>query len=138
MRLRSVLVSISVVAVLGLVAALVIGAQSRVSPQAIQDSVTRTPDLIARAWQLLSTFKSDITWQSNGSRCGPAAIANAFRSIGEGETTEAEVLDGTGKCCTGICFMGFTLEELAEITQFHTERTVTLSGISQMRNSSST
>jgi hypothetical protein len=88
-----------------------------VSPEDIQSSVVQTPELIDRAWRLpvATTFKPTVTWQSNGSRCGPAAVANAFRSIGEEETTEAEVLYGTGKCWTGICFMGLTLDELVPL-----------------------
>jgi hypothetical protein len=84
--------------------------------------------LVDRAWQLpvATTFKTEVTRQSNGSLCGPASIANTFRSIGEEETTEAEVLDGTGKCWTGFCFMGLTLDELAEIAQTKTDRQVSV------------
>jgi hypothetical protein len=73
-----------------------------------------------------ASFNSELTWQSNGSRCGPASLANAFRSIGEEETTEAAVLDGTGKCWTGFCIIGLTLDELAEVAQQHTGRKVTV------------
>jgi hypothetical protein len=99
-----------------------------VSPEAIQSSVIRAPELVDRAWQLpvATTFKTEVHWQSNGSLCGPASIANAFRSLGEEETTEAEVLDGTGKCWTGICFMGLTLDELAGVAQTKTDRDVSV------------
>ncbi|THK36344.1 phytochelatin synthase [Ensifer sp. MPMI2T] len=99
-----------------------------VSPETIQSAVTRSPELIDRAWQLpvAATFGKDVTWQSNGSRCGPASIANAFRSIGEEETTEAEVLEGTGKCWTGFCIMGLTLDELAEVARTKTGRKVSV------------
>lgn len=104
-------------------AAFLVGGQSRVSPEAIQSSVIRTPALIDRAWRMpvAATFNSELTWQSNGSRCGPASVANAFRSMGEEETTEADVLDGTGMCWTGICIMGLTLDELAGVAQKHTD-----------------
>ena len=46
--------------------------------------------------------------------------------VGETAATEADVLAGTGRCWTGICFMGLTLDELAEITRMHTKRTVTV------------
>jgi hypothetical protein len=107
-------------------AALFLASPSRVSPEAIQSAVIRTPQLIDRAWTLpvAATFKSSVTWQSNGSRCGPASVANVFRSIGEEEITEAEVLDRTGKCWTGICIMGLTLDELAEVAQTKTARKV--------------
>lgn len=109
-------------------AALYLISPSRVSPDAIQASVTQAPDLINRAWMLpvAAAFKSNVTWQSNGSRCGPASVANVFRSIGEEETTEAEVLDGTGKCWTGICVMGLTLDELAEVAKAQTTRDVSV------------
>lgn len=99
-----------------------------VSPEAIQSSVIHRPELINRAWQLpvATTFKTEVTWQSNGSRCGPASVANTFRSLGEHETTEAEVLEGTGKCWTGICFLGLTLDELADIARTKTHRSITV------------
>ncbi|AJD40969.1 phytochelatin synthase protein [Rhizobium gallicum bv. gallicum R602sp] len=109
-------------------AVLYVVSPSKVSPDQIQASVTQAPDLINRAWMLpvAATFKSNVTWQSNGSRCGPASVANVFRSIGEEETTEAEVLDGTGKCWTGICFMGLTLDELADVAKAQTTRDVSV------------
>jgi hypothetical protein len=107
-------------------AAFFLASPSQVSTEAIRSSVIRTPELIDRAWTLpvAATFKSSVTWQSNGSRCGPASLANIFRSIGEEETTEASVLDGTGKCWTGICIMGLTLDELAEVARTKTMREV--------------
>jgi hypothetical protein len=101
---------------------------SSVSPEAIQSSVIHRPELIDRAWRfpVAATFKSEVTWQSNGSRCGPASVANTFRSLGEEEKTEAKVLQGTGKCWTGVCFMGLTLDELADIALTKTHRKVTV------------
>lgn len=120
----------SVVACIALIsgAAFLVAGQSGVSSEAIQSSVVRAPELIDRAWHLpvAASFNSELTWQSNGSRCGPASLANAFRSIGEEETTEAAVLDGTGKCWTGFCIIGLTLDELAEVAQHHTGRKVTV------------
>src|SRR5262249_40408413 len=79
--------------------------QSRVPSEAIASSVTRTPELINRAWQLpvAATFHRYVISQSNGSRCGPAAVANAYRSLGEGASTEGKMLAGTGRCWTGVC-----------------------------------
>ncbi|MBP1887443.1 phytochelatin synthase family protein [Sinorhizobium mexicanum] len=101
---------------------------SGVSPEAIQAAVIRTPELVDRAWQLpvAATFGKDVTWQSNGSRCGPSSIANTFRSIGEEETTEAAVLEGTGKCWTGFCIMGLTLDEVADVARTKTGRQVSV------------
>lgn len=126
---RSLAFGVIVIAVVGLLggSALLIG-QSRVSQDAIQSSVIRTPELIDSAWKLpvAATFNADVTWQSNGSRCGPASVANTFRSIGEEETTEAEVLAGTGKCWTGFCVIGLTLDELAEVARTNTRRKVSV------------
>jgi len=120
----------SVIAGIGLLAgaAFLIVAPARVSQDAIQSSVIRTPELIDRAWKLpvAATFNTEITWQSNGSRCGPASVANALRSLGEAETTEAEVLDGTGMCWTGFCIVGLTLDELAGVAQTKTTRKVSV------------
>jgi hypothetical protein len=102
--------------------------QTKVSPDAIRSSVTRSEAGIEKAWKLpaASTFKRELTWQSNPSLCGPASIANALRSLGETATSEDSVLAGTGRCWTGICFMGLTLDELAEVTRLKTKRTVTV------------
>jgi hypothetical protein len=120
----------SVVAAIGLLAgaAFLFVAPTRVSQDAIQSSVTRTPELIDSAWKLpvAATFNTDVTWQSNGSRCGPASVANALRSLGEEETTEAEVLDGTGMCWTGFCIIGLTLDELADVARTKTRRKVSV------------
>jgi len=107
--------------------ALVIG-QSKVSPQAIASSVTRTPELVERAWRLpvAATFNRQLTWQSNGSRCGPAAVANAYRSLGEAAITEGKVLAGTGRCWTGVCILGLTLDELAGVARTNTSRKITI------------
>ncbi len=107
--------------------ALVVG-QSKVSPQAIASSVTRTPELVERAWRLpvAATFNRQINWQSNGSRCGPAAVANAYRSLGEAASSEGKVLAGTGRCWTGVCMMGLTLDELADVARANTRRKITL------------
>jgi hypothetical protein len=73
--------------------------QTKVPPQAIASSVTRTSELMERAWRLpvAATFNRQVSWQSNGSRCGPAAIANVYRSLGEKAITEDKVLAGTGR-----------------------------------------
>jgi len=107
--------------------AVVIG-QSKVSPQAISSSVTRSPELIERAWRLpvAATFNRQLTWQSNRSRCGPAAVANAYRSFGDSTITEGKVLAGTGRCWTGVCILGLTLDELAEVAQTNTRRKITV------------
>jgi hypothetical protein len=108
--------------------ALLIAGPSRVSQEAIQSSVIRSPELLDKAWKLpvAATFAAAVTGQSNGSLCGPASLANTFRSLGEEETTEAEVLDGTGMCWTGFCIIGLTLDELAGVAQTKTRRTVTV------------
>jgi hypothetical protein len=106
---------------------LVVG-QSRVPPAAIASSVTRTPELVELAWRLpvAATFQRKVNWQSNGSRCGPAAVANAYRSLGEAASTESKVLAGTGRCWTGVCILGLTLDELADVARANTSRKITV------------
>ena len=125
-RQHYLVTSIVVAAVLLGAGALVIG-QSQ-PEQVIASSVTRTPELMDRAWRLpvAATFQRKVSWQSNGSRCGPAAIANAYRSFGEEASTEGKVLAGTGRCWTGICILGLTLDELAEVARANTSRKVTV------------
>jgi hypothetical protein len=107
--------------------ALVVG-QTKVPPEAIRNSVIRSEAAIEQAWQLpaASTFRREVTWQSNVSRCGPASVANVLRSLGEPAASEAQVLAGTWWCWTGVCVMGLTLDELAEVAQAKTQRKVTV------------
>jgi hypothetical protein len=111
-----------------LAAGIWVAGQSKVPPEAIASSVTRTPELVEGAWRLpvAATFDRRLTWQSNGSRCGPAAVANANRSLGEAATTEAKVLAGTGRCWIGVCILGLTLDELADVARVNTSRKVTV------------
>jgi Phytochelatin synthase len=83
---------------------------------------------VERAWRLpvAATFNRQLTWQSNGSRCGPAAVANAYRSLGEAASTEGKVLAGTGRCSTAVCILGLTLDELADVAWANTSRKITL------------
>ena len=129
MNRRYVICGLAVLLAAGLLSAgaLVIG-QSKVSPQAIASSVTRTPALMERAWRLpaAATFDRQVTWQSNRSRCGPAAVANTYRSLEDVPITEAKVLAGTGRCWTGVCILGLTLDELADVARTNTTRTITI------------
>jgi hypothetical protein len=101
---------------------------AKVSPAEIESSIIRTPELMARAWALpaAAAFGNKLDSQTNGSFCGPATLANIFRSLGEPATNEQAVLAGTGKCLSGTCMMGLTLDELAEIARARTKRTVTV------------
>lgn len=121
-------VAIALVAAGMLAAGTVLIGQSKVPPDAIASSVTRTPEVVERAWRLpvAATFDRQLTWQSNASRCGPAAVANVNRSLKEAAATEAKVLAGTGKCWTGFCIIGLTLDELAEVARVNTSRRVTV------------
>lgn len=100
----------------------------KVSQDAIAHAVTRTPTLMERAWALpaAAAYRRELNWQSNGSVCGPASVANILRSLGESADTEQRVLAGTGLCATGVCVMGLTLDQVAQITRQHTKRTVTV------------
>lgn len=102
--------------------------QTKVSPEAIRSSVLWPENDIENAWKLppATTFNKQVTWQSNPSMCGPASVANALRSLNELAASESAVLSGTGRCWSGICFMGLTLDELAEVTRTKTKRNVTV------------
>jgi hypothetical protein len=102
--------------------------RTKVSPEAIELSVIHTNDAVERAWKLpaAASFSHDVSWQSNASLCGPASLANVFRSLGEDATSERSVLAGTGLCWTGFCIMGLTLDELAGLARAKTRRKVTV------------
>lgn len=85
-------------------------------------SIKETPSyqdraLIDRAWALpvAKTYDHRVVSQSNGSVCGPSSLANIFRSLGDATATQDAVLDGSGKCGTGMCFMGLTLDEVGAL-----------------------
>lgn len=125
--MKRVLVSAALVlGLLGLTVAYVL--PTPVSPEAIESSVIRDPTLLERGWHLpvAALFSRDLIWQSNASLCGPASLANVFRSLGEAPTTETGILSGTGQCWFGICPIGLTLDELAEVARTHTNRKVTV------------
>jgi hypothetical protein len=126
MKRRYYILIISIAGLLG--SGMLVVGQSRVPPAAIASSVTRTPELVELAWRLpvAATFQRKVNWQSNGSRCGPAAVANAYRSLGEAASTESKVLAGTGRCWTGVCILGLTLDELADVARANTSRKITV------------
>lgn len=99
-----------------------------VSPEAIRTAVVRDEALLEEAFGLpvAQTYGEALRWQSNGSRCGPASLLNVFRSLGDPIHDEDAVLEGSGKCWTGVCIMGLTLDELADLARLRTDRTVTV------------
>jgi hypothetical protein len=99
-----------------------------VSPHAIVSSVILSPELVDRARDLpvAAKFDRQLTWQSNASRCGPAALANVYRSLGDAASTENKVLAGTGRCWTGVCILGLALDELASVARANTARKITV------------
>jgi hypothetical protein len=123
-RSISIVVTLVIAAVFFGAATLVVG-QSKVPPETIASSMTRTSELVERAWRLpiAATFNR----QSNRSRCGPAAVAYAYRSLGEPATAEDKLLAGAGRCWTGVCMFGLTLDELADAARANTSRKITLS-----------
>jgi len=120
--------AIGAIVLVTLLAAMLAFTPTRIPQEAIQSSVTRAPEILDRAWQLpvAATFNRDVSWQSNPSRCGPASVANVFRSLNETAVTESDVLAGTGRCWTGFCIIGLTLDELAEVARKHPGRKVTV------------
>lgn len=87
----------------------------------------KDPALLERAWALpvAATYGHRLDFQSNGSVCGPSSVANALRSLGVAGASQDSVLAGTGKCGTGMCWMGLTLDELADVAR-HSGKKVTL------------
>jgi Phytochelatin synthase len=88
----------------------------------------QSPALIERAWALpvAASYRHEVDFQPNGSACGPASVANAFRSLGEGPTTLRGVLEGSGKCRWDFCFGGLTLDDLAALIRAKSTRSVTV------------
>lgn len=84
--------------------------------------------LIERAWAMPVglAYGHRLDVQTNGSRCGPSTLANMFRSLGDSATTEDVVLADTGKCWSGLCIPGLTLDELADLARAKTKRHVTV------------
>jgi phytochelatin synthase len=90
-------------------------------PAAAVDSIRATSQyqdavLLGRAWTLPAAqrMQPGFRFQRNSSSCGPASLANVFRSLGQA-VDEAAVVAGTGKCWTSVCFGGVTLDELSGI-----------------------
>lgn len=83
LRGRRILYSVAVLLLALAAGVFIVIEQARVSPDAIRTSVTRTEDLITRAWSLpvAATFNHQVMWQSNPSMCGPASVANIQRSM---------------------------------------------------------
>lgn len=105
-----------------------VASQTGVRPEAIEGSVSRNEATIDRAWQLPAAraFERHVAWQSNASLCGPASLANVNRSLGNAAINEDDVLKGTGRCWSGFCFLGLTLDELAEVARANSTRRITV------------
>lgn len=84
--------------------------------------------LLARAWALpvAATYQRGLFFQPNGSLCGPTSVANVERSLGRDSASVDSVLAGTGECWSGVCWMGLSLDELAEVTRHATGRKVSV------------
>lgn len=92
----------------------------------VASSVSRDSTQLDQAFELpvASLYGRDLYSQRNGSLCGPASLVNVFRSFEETVNDESEVLQRSGFCETGLCFMGLTLDELAEVARTHSQRKV--------------
>jgi hypothetical protein len=85
------------------------------------------PALLARAWSLpvAKTFATQLAYQRNGSTCGPTSLGDTERSFGLA-SDERSILDGTGKCWSGMCFGGLSLDEVAAVAKRNTKHRVTV------------
>jgi hypothetical protein len=97
-------------------------------PSIKNEPTYQDPALLARAWQLpvAARYRSHLFFQPNGSVCGPTSVANVLRSLGDGSASVDSVLAGTGQCRTGMCWMGLSLDELAEVARHATGRKVSV------------
>jgi Phytochelatin synthase len=120
--------SIAAVVLLAVLAAgSVLHLSTMVPPEVVERSVVREQTLLEKAWRLpVASAFGHVDFQSNQSLCGPASIANILRSFGEQADTERKVLAHTSKCWSGICFLGLSLDELADVTRTATKRNVTV------------
>lgn len=119
---RRIVVGVIVVPILLVIAVILRGTVFAPTFDVPSIKATRTyqdPALIDRAWALpvAKTYDHRVVSQSNGSVCGPSSLANILRSLGDTSSTQDTVLDGSGKCATGICFMGLTLDEVSELVR---------------------
>jgi len=96
-------------------------------PSIAETSEYQDASLLAKAWQLpvAQRFAATFQYQNNRTSCGPSSLANISRSLGE-VADETGVVRGSGKCSTGICFGGVTLDELADLARLDPARKVTL------------
>ncbi len=91
------------------------------------------PGLLAQAWALPTarTFGGHVTYQSNGSTCGPTSLANVESSLGMAGATATSVLAGSGLCWSGLCIPGLTLDELAGLVRRGGLRATILRGLTR-------
>jgi hypothetical protein len=97
-------------------------------PSIKHDATYQNAALLERAWHLpvATTYQRRLFFQPNGSVCGPTSVANVERSLGHEGSSVDVVLAGTGKCWTGVCMGGLSLDELAEVARHATHRQVTV------------
>lgn len=83
------------------------------------------PKLLAKAWELpvAKSFKPSLAFQRNGSTCGPTSLSDVERSFGL-TSDERSILKDTGKCWSGMCWGGLSLDELAAIARQNTKHEV--------------
>jgi hypothetical protein len=86
------------------------------------------PSSLAKAWALpvAQRYRAGLHYQSNGSFCGPASVANVMRSLGH-EGDQKTVLNGTGMSTfLGVLPGGMTLDQLADVAQKKLSAKVTI------------
>jgi hypothetical protein len=97
-------------------------------PSIKNESTYQNAALLERAWHLpvAATYQRRLFFQPNGSVCGPTSVANVERSLGSEAASVGSVLKDTGQCWTGICWMGLSLDELAEVARHSSHRKVSV------------
>ncbi len=89
--------------------------------------VYQSTALVERAWQLpvARTYRAGLVYQKNDSFCGPTTLANAVLSFG-GTATQQQMVEGTGKCWSGLCLGGLSLDNVAALAREKTGRKVSV------------
>jgi hypothetical protein len=102
--------------------------QTKVSPDAIRASVTRSEAGVEKAWKVASGINlqdgADLAVKPLVVR--PRQYRERAAIPGRNGNFRNRGSSGTGRCWTGICLMGLTLDELGEVTRLKTNRTVSV------------
>lgn len=80
-------------------------------------AIYQAPENLQQAWNLpvANTYKKIFEYQVNAAFCGPASIANTYRSFGIPGFTQSNIFDDSDISYWKTRVMGLTLDELAKL-----------------------